>query len=981
MSPLSPIDNSHIPSTPATASSQSSPTIRTIASTTTSSSTSSNHCGTRFVAEDRQLSNLSNSSDSTGSQHHHVKNEELDLDGNPVRVANLEFIQGVLGTGTYGQVRLAKRRIRHRSEQQQQQQQHDVKVTPCPPTITRKSDSSYGFSDPVAEEKKTMDSANSTLSRGKTPLPLFSAGFTGKRHRRAQHRRSNSAPSGDDAFAMFTSPVGGEGLNRNSWHREDSAKNHSTAAANNTRRASMVRSASARSSSRRGFGWGLHSSTSVDEDDDEGGGGEDDHDVEDLVAVKIFRKSLLKRIRTMERDRQTRRIRYKTALQQVEREIALMKKLSHPNLVQFFDALDSPDSDILYMVIEYMPLGEILSYQNDGTFRRKEPVCLNGRPITGLVDGHFDEFHSALYFVDILHGLAYLHQHHIIHRDLKPENILLDARGIAKLADFGVSHMFDEEECSSSSSLPSSANETTDAVAGDDRTATSSLATSAHNNSSNNNNNNTMIGNKKVLLTRQDTDSALQMKCMANDGWISKTEGTWAFWSPEMCQGGKAFSGYAADIWAAGVCLYIFATGRLPFYNNIPLDLMDIIKEANVPYDGLGLSMELVDLLHRTLEKDPTERAGVGDCLKHNFLVQARSQRIKQLSQEFAKSKATSTKVSESDIRSAFRIVTSIPVVLLKTATHKIQESFQAARQRLSIGGNSTASSENNAGAATPQHLLTPTSPVRKTFESAISMGGTSSIPTKSPSPIREISREFDSFDTDDDDDNENCLFKSRGSKSHHSPVPRTPPPPPMSLTSFFLPGRTPPPPSQSASSRGSNVPVDPLCSPTPGAGRLSKKSSDLSSLGASEQQPPVSRLSSFFRKRSDVSVMSCNTTDDEEDIVLLGNNLVGGNNITPRTGSASYIINALNPFSRSSTDGTSTPPKSSKTTTCAAVSTSSIQPSLSPKPTLRERNRDSCKSGRSTRNNPLKRKTEDETSGHGKASNEVSGALQKGQS
>jgi len=27
--------------------------------------------------------------------------------------------------------------------------------------------------------------------------------------------------------------------------------------------------------------------------------------------------------------------------------------------------------------------------------------------------------------------------------------------------------------------------------------------------------------------------------------------------TPEMCEGGKAFSRYAADLWAANVCLYI----------------------------------------------------------------------------------------------------------------------------------------------------------------------------------------------------------------------------------------------------------------------------------------------------------------------------------------------------------------------------------------------------------------------------------------
>jgi serine/threonine protein kinase len=227
------------------------------------------------------------------------------------------------------------------------------------------------------------------------------------------------------------------------------------------------------------------------------------------------------------------------------------------------------------------------------------------------VDGHFDEYHSALYFVDVMHGLAYLHSHHIIHRDLKPENILLDSRGIARLSDFGVSHIFDDKAAGMSVSP--------------DRRPTG--------------------------LTRHDTDSALEMKSMGTHGLMTKTEGTWALWSPEMCEGSQAFSGYAADMWAAGVCLYIFVTGKLPFFTNVPMDLLDMIKEAKVPYEGLDLSDNLLELLHMTLEKDPAQRAGVGDCLKHPFLLLARAQRIQQLSVELAKSKSTRVVVEEKDIQ------------------------------------------------------------------------------------------------------------------------------------------------------------------------------------------------------------------------------------------------------------------------------------------------------------------------------------------
>lgn len=195
----------------------------------------------------------------------------------------------------------------------------------------------------------------------------------------------------------------------------------------------------------------------------------------------------------------------------------------------------------------------------------------------------------------------------------------MNSQGIAKLSDFGVSHIFD-----------------------DDGSLEKKCAESYYHNNR---------GTSPLLLTRQDTDKALKMRTMCNDGLITKTEGTWAFWSPEMCDGGKAFSGYAADMWAAGVCLYVFVTGKLPFFAEFPVDLMEIIKTENVPFDNLGLSDSILDLLKLALHKDPTMRAGVGDCLQHPFLQRARAQRIETLCVEFAKSKITNTTVNDSDIK------------------------------------------------------------------------------------------------------------------------------------------------------------------------------------------------------------------------------------------------------------------------------------------------------------------------------------------
>lgn len=145
-------------------------------------------------------------------------------------------------------------------------------------------------------------------------------------------------------------------------------------------------------------------------------------------------------------------------------------------------------------------------------------------------------------------------------------------------------------------------------------------------------------GRQAPRLSRMESDAALMMKSMSSMGKLTKTEGTWCFWSPEMCaENSLIFSGYACDLWAAGICLYIFATGKIPFFSEIPLKLFDMIADAKLNLKGLGLSDTLVDLLQKVLEKDPNKRAGLGDCLKHPFCINAREQRIRELGDEVEK--------------------------------------------------------------------------------------------------------------------------------------------------------------------------------------------------------------------------------------------------------------------------------------------------------------------------------------------------------
>ena len=120
-----------------------------------------------------------------------------------------------------------------------------------------------------------------------------------------------------------------------------------------------------------------------------------------------------------------------------------------------------------------------------------------------------------------------------------------------------------------------------------------------------------------------------------------------------MCaENSLVFSGYACDIWAAGVCLYIFSTGKLPFYSDIPLVLFDMIAEGDAKYDNVKISDGLKDMLKTVMAKNPSLRAGIGDCLKHPSCKLARNQRIKELGEEVEKNNEVS--VQHEDLRQAF---------------------------------------------------------------------------------------------------------------------------------------------------------------------------------------------------------------------------------------------------------------------------------------------------------------------------------------
>ena len=332
-------------------------------------------------------------------------------------------------------------------------------------------------------------------------------------------------------------------------------------------------------------------------------------------------------MRTITRDSSSRRMLVQTALDKVQYEIALMKKLRHPNLLMLHDVFESSKSDRLYLTLEYCPLGEILSFnQETRTYKRSEFASVptfchfcgfdkgKQRKIC-CKDGHFDEGHSAGYMVDIMLGLAHLHRHRICHRDLKPENILLDSNGFCKIADFGVSHFFKDDDV-------------VDKYEEMNRESKRDLAAHKPDEFTNE-------WSHYGSFREAETERSKNMTSMSSMGIVTKTEGTFCFYAPEMCTG-ENFSAYAADMWAAGVCLYTFVTGKLPYYSEDAVDLFESIENDDLLYPQ-DVSLACKDLLSKMLDKDNTSRAGVGDCLSHDFIHEERGKRKNSMSSTFAR--------------------------------------------------------------------------------------------------------------------------------------------------------------------------------------------------------------------------------------------------------------------------------------------------------------------------------------------------------
>lgn len=241
----------------------------------------------------------------------------------------------------------------------------------------------------------------------------------------------------------------------------------------------------------------------------------------------------------------------------IKEEMNVLEMLSHPNIVQYYGVEVHRDRVNIFM--EYCEGGSLASLLEHGRIE--------------------DEMVTQVYTLQLLEGLAYLHESGIVHRDIKPENILLDFNGIIKYVDFGAARKIAK--------------------------------------------NGTRVVTREMPDENDDENGKVVGRNNFND-----IIGTPMYMAPEAITGSpkKGHLG-ADDIWALGCVVLEMITGKRPWAN---LDnewaIMYHVAAGQIPQLPTNdeVSPAGMHFLKRCLKQNPAQRASAVELLMDPWIIEIR---------------------------------------------------------------------------------------------------------------------------------------------------------------------------------------------------------------------------------------------------------------------------------------------------------------------------------------------------------------------